>query len=138
MTTTNSNMYNNCGCITNTVDGLDPITQQFLNDMAAAGTYYTAQQQIAINNLVLSLKSGSGSVTSVNGVLPDEAGNIELAPIDINAIGEDEVDLYTDISPTGPNAIVRAEHDNSPDGDNTPSFFLRFGNSLHYIITIEQ
>src|SRR4030095_1080756 len=50
-----SNFYNNCGCIVNYADGINSITQQFISDMAATGVYYTPQQQIALDNLVVFL-----------------------------------------------------------------------------------
>lgn len=33
---------------------------------------------------------GGGTVQSVNRVLPDNAGNVQLAPEDVGAVGEDE------------------------------------------------
>lgn len=33
---------------------------------------------------------GSGTVTSVNDVLPDAFGNVQLAPADVGAVDEDE------------------------------------------------
>jgi len=54
-------IYDNCGCVVSNIDGLHPITQQFIDEMAAAGIYYTAQQQLAINNLVLNLLAQTGA-----------------------------------------------------------------------------
>lgn len=45
---------------------------------------------------------------------------------------------YTDVSTTGPNAIIFVDDDNSPSGDNTESQFFRQNNKLFYIATVEQ
>src|SRR4030095_2358931 len=62
-----SNFYNNCGCIVNYADGINSITQQFISDMATTGVYYTPQQQIALDNLIVSLL-GSDEIVYVTSL----------------------------------------------------------------------
>src|SRR4030095_16824930 len=63
-------IYNDCSCIVNTVTGLNPIAQKFIDEMAAAGTYYSAQEQIALDGLVnnLLLQTGAAELSFVTSL----------------------------------------------------------------------
>lgn len=81
------------------------------------------------------------TMTLLNGVQFSEGGYWNFKGgegVGANAIQKEKYTLYTEIPTGGQDALILCDQDNSSNGDNTESQFIRQNNKLFYLVTVEQ
>lgn len=87
------------------------------------------------------IQSDGLTITLLNGIAFAEGGYWFITGgegVGATAIQKEKYDLYTEIPLGGQDALILCDQDNSVNGDNTESQFIRQNNKLFYLVAVEQ